>query len=167
MDCFLTSAQVSLYFSTHTFGKERKRKDYTFQRHFNEVSLCICTHTFGKGRKRKTTPFSVTSMRCLSTSVLIPLEKEGKKKTTPFSVTSMRSQLHRAAQGIPRVFPGYSYLYLTLYYSTAEKDSLARPDLCHTHLVFAGVWNHYHKIHHKLITTKKQEFWQLTSSLLA
>ena len=53
MDCFLTSAQVSLYICTHTLGKERKRKDCTLQRHFNEASLYIFTRTFGTERKRK------------------------------------------------------------------------------------------------------------------
>ena len=63
--------------------------------------------------------------------------------------------------------PGYLYLDLMLYYSKAEQVSLARQDLCYVHSAFAGIWSHYHKIYHKLIATHKQEFWQLTSCLLA
>lgn len=42
----------------------------------------------------------------------------------------------------------HSYLYLMLYYSKAEQVSLARQDLCHKHLAFAGTWNHYYKNYH-------------------
>ncbi len=61
----------------------------------------------------------------------------------------------------------YSYLYLTLYYSTAEQVSLARQELCNTHLAFAGIWNHYHKVLSQILLQHKRKFWQSTSCLLA
>ncbi len=48
-----------------------------------------------------------------------------------------------------------------LYYTKAEQASLATQDLNHAHLAFAGIWNWYHTMYRKFITTENRRIWAI------